>query len=69
MRLFVNDYQIYLLDEFLSNINIDLKKKILKVVFTELRDKTVLIISHDKEIRKYVEEIYQFTPQKLININ
>lgn len=66
MRLFISDYQIYLLDEFLSNVNNDLKKKVLKVVFTELRDKTVLVISHDKEIQKYAKEIYQFTPQKLV---
>lgn len=62
MRIFVKDYEIYLFDEFLSNISNDLKKKILKVIFHELSDKTVIIIAHEEETLQYVDEIYKFTP-------
>jgi len=65
MRILVKDYEIYLFDEFLSNISSDLKKKILKIIFSELKDKTVIVISHDGETLQYVDEKYQFTPRKL----
>ena len=66
MRAFVKDYEIYLFDEFLSNINNELKEKIVKVIFQELKDKTIIIISHDKEVIKYADEIYKFTSRGLI---
>lgn len=66
MRALVKDYEIYLFDEFLSNINNDLKEKILPVIFRELSGKTVIVISHDPTILSYLDETYQFAPQKLI---
>jgi ATP-binding cassette subfamily B protein len=68
MRALVKDYEIYLFDEFLSNISSDLKEKILKVIFKELKDKTIIIISHDEETLRYADEIYKFTSRKLENI-
>ena len=65
MRALVKDYEIYLFDEFLSNVSSELKRKILKVIFSELKNKTVIIISHDEETLSYVDEIYKFTPSKL----
>ncbi|CAJ0749197.1 12217_t:CDS:10 [Entrophospora sp. SA101] len=44
MRVFIKDYQIYLFDEFLSNVATDLKEKILPIVFQELDGKTVIVI-------------------------
>jgi len=69
MRAFIRDYEIYLLDESLSNISSELKEKMLKVIFQELKDKTVIIISHDREVIKYVDEIYKFTSRGLIKEN
>jgi ABC-type transport system involved in cytochrome bd biosynthesis fused ATPase/permease subunit len=66
MRIFIRDYEIYLFDEFLSNVSNDLKEKILKVIFHELQDKTIIVISHDSEVLPHLEEIYNFTSRKLI---
>jgi len=66
MRALVKDYEIYLFDEFLSNINNELKEKIVKVIFQELREKTIIVISHDGETSQYVDETYKFTSHKLI---
>ncbi|CAJ0838457.1 12329_t:CDS:10 [Entrophospora sp. SA101] len=69
MRVFIKDYQIYLFDEFLSNVATDLKEKILPIVFQELDGKTVIVISHDPATLQYLNEIYQFTPNGLKKIN
>jgi len=66
MRALVKDYEIYLFDEFLSNINNETKEKIMKSIFHELRNKTIIIISHDRETSQYADEIYKFTPRGLI---
>jgi ABC-type multidrug transport system fused ATPase/permease subunit len=66
MRAFIRDYEIYLFDEFLSNVDNKLKEKIVKFIFQELRKKTIIIISHDGETIKYVDEVYKFTSHKLI---
>jgi len=66
MRAFVKDYEIYLFDEFLSNISSEFKKKILEVVFRKLLDKTVVIIDHDPEVLSHLDEVYEFTSHKLI---
>jgi len=68
MRALVKDYEIYLFDEFLSNINNDLKEKIVKFIFQELKDKTIIIISHDGETVKYTDEICKFTSRGLIKV-
>jgi ABC-type multidrug transport system fused ATPase/permease subunit len=66
MRAFAKDYEIYLFDEFLSNVSKDLKEQILQVIFHELRNKTIIIISHDPEVLQHVDEKYTFTKQGLI---
>jgi len=65
----VRDYEIYLFDEFLSNINNDLKEKLMKFIFHELRDKTIIVVSHDGKTSQYVDEIYKFTSRGLIKEN
>ncbi|KLL01703.1 MAG: ABC transporter, MsbA-related [Mycoplasmataceae bacterium RC_NB112A] len=66
MRAFVKDHQIYLLDEFLSNVSSELKKKILRAVFSQLKRKTIILISHDDETLSYADETYRFTPAGLV---
>ena len=68
-RALVRDYEIYLFDEFLSNINNDLKEKLMKFIFHELRDKTIIVVSHDGKTSQYVDEIYKFTSRGLIKEN
>jgi len=69
MRALVKDYENLLFDEFLSNISSDLKRKILKVIFSELKNQTIIFISHDEETLSYADEIYKFTPRKLEKAN
>ena len=66
MRALIRDYEIYLFDEFLSNINSELKEKIVEFIFHELRNKTIIVISHDRETLQHVDEIYKFTSRGLI---
>ncbi|CAH1756757.1 3958_t:CDS:2 [Entrophospora sp. SA101] len=61
MKIFINDYNIYILDEILSNVHPDLKGIILGNIFAKLKGKTVLVIDHHYEIFQYVDYVYQFT--------
>ncbi|CAG8455829.1 2004_t:CDS:1 [Ambispora gerdemannii] len=69
MKMFINDYDIYILDEILSNVYPDLKEIILQNIFDKLKGKTVLVIDHHYKIFEYVDYIYQFTGEKLIRMN
>jgi len=69
MRIFIRDYDIYFLDEILSNVHPNLKGTILQNIFAKLKGKTVLVIDHHYEIFQYVDYIYQFTGEKLIKMD
>ncbi|MCE8163629.1 MAG: ATP-binding cassette domain-containing protein [Candidatus Moeniiplasma glomeromycotorum] len=69
LKIFINDYDIYILDEILSNVHPDLKGIILGNIFAKLKGKTVLVIDHHYEIFQYVDYIYQFTGEELIKMN
>jgi ABC-type multidrug transport system fused ATPase/permease subunit len=66
MRMFINDYDIYILDEILSNVHPNLKDIILQNIFKQLKGKTVLVIDHHYKIFRYVDYTYQFTGEELI---
>ncbi|CAG8480461.1 457_t:CDS:2 [Ambispora leptoticha] len=66
MRMFINDYDIYILDEILSNVHPHLKDVVLQNIFKQLQGKTVLVIDHHYEIFRYVDYIYLFTGEELI---
>lgn len=66
MKMFIRDYDIYILDEILSNVHPVLKESILKNIFAQIKGKTVLVIDHHYEIFQYVDYVYQFTGEKLI---
>ena len=68
MRALVRDYEIYLFDEFLSNVNNELKEKIVEFIFHELKNKTIIVISHDGIVSKYADETYKFTSCGLIKV-
>ena len=68
MRIFIWDYDVYIFDEILSNVQKDLKTKILANIFTHLKNKTIIVIDHHYDIFQYVDEIYQFTGEKLIKL-
>ena len=52
---------VYIFDEPLTSLDIKTKKKIIKLLMNELKNKTIIIITHDKEILPYMN--------KTININ
>lgn len=68
MRIFIQDYDIYIFDEILSNVQKDLKNKILANIFTHLKNKTIIVIDHHYDIFQYVNTVYQFTGDKLIEL-
>ena len=69
MRMFINEYDIYILDEILSNVHPNLKGIILQNIFNQLKGKTVLVIDHHYEIFQYVDYVYQFTGEQLIKLD
>ena len=52
---------VYILDEPLTSLDAKTKKKIIKLLMNELKNKTMIVITHDKEIIPYMN--------KTININ
>jgi len=69
MRIFIRDYGIYIFDEILSNVQVDLKNKILANIFDRLKNKMIIVIDHHYGIFQHVDNIYQFTGNKLIKMN
>ena len=68
MQMFINDYDIYILDEILSNVHPVLKKTILDNIFAKIKGGTILVIDHHYEIFHYVDYVYQFTGERLIEM-
>jgi ABC-type multidrug transport system fused ATPase/permease subunit len=68
MQMFVNDYDIYILDEILSNVHPVLKKIILDNIFVKIKGSTVLVIDHHYTIFHYVDYVYQFTGERLVEM-
>ncbi len=58
VRAIYKDADIYIMDEPFSNLDEDLKKRIIPKIFELLKEKTILIVSHDpKEAEKYSDNI------------
>ncbi|CAG8646629.1 34919_t:CDS:1, partial [Racocetra persica] len=66
MKIFLRDYDVYILDEILSNVHPVLKKTILRNIFEHIKGKTVIVIDHHYEIFQYLDHVYQFTGEKLL---
>ena len=69
MKMFINEYDIYILDEILSNVHPLLKETVLKNIFAQIKNKTILVIDHHYGIFQYVDDVYQFTGEKLIKMD
>nr|CAG8454511.1 11756_t:CDS:2 [Entrophospora candida] len=68
MQMFIYEYDIYILDEILSNVHPVLKETILDNIFDKIKGSTVLVIDHHYRIFHYVDYVYQFTGEKLIKM-
>jgi len=66
MKIFLRDYDVYILDEILSNVHPVLKKTVLRNIFEHIKGKTIIVIDHHYEIFQYLDYVYQFTGKALI---
>ncbi len=58
-RALLNDFQILILDEALSEVNSELEINIIKKLKTYFKDKTIIYVSHKKHDR-YFDMVYDF---------
>ncbi len=58
-RALLNEFQILILDEALSELNNELEIKIIQNLKAYLKDKTVIYVSH-KEHERYFDSVYDF---------
>lgn len=60
IKLFLKDSQIYIMDEPTTALDPKIKNIILNLIVKLSRDKTVIIISHDKDIKGILDQIVYF---------
>lgn len=65
-RSLLRDSDIYIYDEAFGQIDIDLTNKIINDMFLYLKDKTVIVISHRNNSKKYFNRIIKLESGKLI---
>ncbi len=58
-RALLNDFQILILDEALSEVNSDLEVSIIKNIKSYFKEKTIIYVSHKKH-DKYFDQVYDF---------
>lgn len=66
-RLLISKQPLILLDEALSGLDKEMKKKVISIIKERSKDKIIVIISHDHEIQKVCNEII-LIPDKNISI-
>ncbi len=69
LRGLLSDSQIYLLDEPFNGIDDENKEKIIHFLMEYLEDKTVILVTHNKEELKLVNKIYHFQKNILVPNN
>lgn len=66
MRIFTQEYDIYIFDEILNNISPELKEVMLVNIFNSLSKNSIVIaIDHDYSIFKHVDKVYKFSGEGL----
>ena len=66
LRSLFKNGTIYIFDEPLAGLDIETKEKVIKMLINELKDKTILIITHDAEILPQMDRVIDL---KTINNN
>jgi ABC-type bacteriocin/lantibiotic exporter with double-glycine peptidase domain len=69
LRGLLSDSQIYLLDEPFNGIDDENKERIIQFLMGYLKDKTVILVTHNKEELKLVNKNYQFSKNTLVAKN
>lgn len=65
-RALVRKSNIYIFDESFSQIDIELTNKIIKDLFIYLKDKTIIVISHRQNSKKYFNRLLKVTDGDII---
>ena len=63
------DKEIYLLDEPTSNVDIETEDKMIELIKTVLKEKTVVIVTHRPKIIEICNNIYKFENSRLEKLN
>ena len=65
-RALLSDKQIIIMDEPTSSIDSETEKEVMKTIYKELSDKTLIIITHDEQILYDCDEILELSNRNLI---
>ena len=65
LRAILNKSKIIIMDEPLAGLDGKTREKIIKLIITECKNKTLIVITHDKEILPYMNK--QINLQNLKN--
>ncbi|WP_444942327.1 ABC transporter ATP-binding protein [Microbulbifer sp. ZKSA004] len=66
-RLFIHSENIVICDEITSNLSADVEQRILRNLLEKLREKTVLFVSHNKNIMQFFDEVITLDASNKIN--
>lgn len=58
-RVLLKKKKVMILDEVTSNLDIETKEVVYNLIYEKPKDLTVIIISHDNDISKYVDRVYK----------
>ena len=67
LRFIFNNHKIIILDEPTSSLDKNNKEKVVSLIKELERTKTIIIITHDKDLLKYVERIVELKKGKIIS--
>ena len=57
LRAVLNKSKIIIMDEPLAGLDSETRQKIIKLIITESKNKTLLVVTHDKEILPYMNKV------------
>ena len=57
LRAVLNNSKIIIMDEPLAGLDSETRQKIIKLIITESKNKTLLVVTHDKEILPYMNKV------------
>ena len=67
-RAIYNNPQILIFDEATNALDEDNEKEILDEIFYNFKNKTIIIVSHNKKVVDFCDSVYELIGKKLIKI-
>ena len=68
-RALYKDTKILILDEPTNNLDTSGRENLIKTILEISKNKKILIVTHDKDLRKLDSENYEIRDKKLLEIN